>query len=65
VYLNRQTAAAHHFIFKKIEEIIKMDTGESLQWRHLHANSVYNFTGILHWSADQHGGQAKGSYISV
>lgn len=62
VYLNRQTASAHHFIFKKIEEIVQEDTGKSLQWRHLHANHIREFTGILHWAADQHGGQAKGMH---
>lgn len=60
VYLNRQTAAAHHFIFKKIEQIVKEDTGKNLQWRHLHSQHIHEFTGILHWAADQHGGQAKG-----
>jgi hypothetical protein len=63
VYINRQTAAAHHLIFKIIEGIVKTDTGRSLLWRHLHANSVREFTGILHWSADQHGGQAKGRFF--
>lgn len=65
VYLNRQTAAAHHFIFKKIEEIILHDTGKSLQWRHLHAQSVHEYVGILHWAADQHGGQAKGANSNI
>jgi hypothetical protein len=60
VYLNRQTATAHHFIFKKIEQIVLQDTGKSLQWRHLHAKTVHEYVGILHWAADQHGGQAKG-----
>jgi hypothetical protein len=65
VYLNRQTAAAHHFIFKKIEEIVTQDTGKSLQWRHLHATTMYEYVGILHWAADQHGGQAKGESNSA
>ena len=40
---------------------MKVDTGESLRWRHLHAAHVDETDGtILHWVADQHGGQAKG-----
>jgi hypothetical protein len=31
-----------------------------LRWRHLHGEHLQDFTGILHWAADQHGGQAKG-----
>lgn len=61
VYLNRQTAAAHQLIFEKIEAIIIEDTGQSLKWRHLHANSPTDLAGILQWAGDQHGGQAKGN----
>ena len=40
---------------------MKVDTGESLRWRHLHAAHVDETDEmILHWVADQHGGQAKG-----
>ncbi|KAF7981503.1 hypothetical protein HWV62_33057 [Athelia sp. TMB] len=60
VYLNRQSAAAHAIVFQKIEEIVMEDTGESLKWRHLHANSLDEHVGILQWAGDQHGGQAKG-----
>ena len=63
VYLNRQMAAAHQFIFQKVEEIVLEDTGKALQWRHLHAHTIHEYIGILHWSADQHGGQAKGEFI--
>jgi hypothetical protein len=61
VYVNRQSAAAHHLIFQNLETIIQQDTGKSLQWRHLHAKSLNDFTGILQWTGDQHGGQAKGT----
>jgi hypothetical protein len=61
VYVNRQSAAAHHLIFQNIETIIQQDTGKSLQWRHLHAKSLSDLTGILQWTGDQHGGQAKGT----
>jgi hypothetical protein len=61
VYLNRQTAVAHQRVFEEIETIVQNDTGKSLRWRHLHAGSVGETDGmILHWVADQHGGQAKG-----
>jgi hypothetical protein len=60
VYLNRQTAVAHHLVFQQIEAIIKQDTGQSLKWRHLHATSADELIGILQWTGDQHGGQAKG-----
>ncbi|KAG6818895.1 hypothetical protein H0H93_000513 [Arthromyces matolae] len=60
IYLNRQTAAAHKYIFQKIDELICVDTGSRLRWRHLHAQSVDDYIGILQIAADQHGGQAKG-----
>jgi hypothetical protein len=63
VYLNRQSAAAHHQVFQEIEQIVKIDTGQSLRWRHLHAASQSDFEGfIVHWAVDQHGGQAKGEW---
>lgn len=60
VYVNRQSAAAHHLIFHKLEAIVQQDTGETLKWRHLHSESLSDLTGILQWTGDQHGGQAKG-----
>ncbi|KZP25255.1 hypothetical protein FIBSPDRAFT_909652 [Athelia psychrophila] len=60
VFLNRQSAAAHTLVFKEIERIVLMDTGMSLKWRHLHASSLDDHTGILQWAGDQHAGQAKG-----
>ena len=53
-------AAAHQLILEKIEAIIFEDTGKMIQWRHLHAKDLNDNSGILHWAADQHGGQAKG-----
>lgn len=64
VFLNRQSAAAHQLVFEKINAIVTGDTGEGLQWRHLHARSLRELTGILQWTGDQHGGQAKGKAIS-
>ena len=62
VFVNRQTAAAHQRIFREIEDIVRFDTGQQLRWRHLHAESIEEFQGmILLWTLDQHGGQAKGS----
>lgn len=60
VYLNRQTAAAHQFIFNKIEEIVTQDTSQCLWWRHIHSSHSKELSGILHWVANQHRGQAKG-----
>ncbi|KAJ7122723.1 hypothetical protein C8R46DRAFT_1238174 [Mycena filopes] len=60
IYLNRQTAAAHQMIFQKIHQIVLADTGEHLQWRHLHSTTLRDEVGILHFVLDQHGGQAKG-----
>ncbi|KAF8887650.1 hypothetical protein CPB84DRAFT_1849819 [Gymnopilus junonius] len=60
IYLNRQSAVAHQIIFQKIEEIVLKDTGECLQWRHLHANDISDMVGILEIAVDQHGRQAKG-----
>ncbi|KIJ06633.1 hypothetical protein PAXINDRAFT_20171 [Paxillus involutus ATCC 200175] len=36
------------------------DTGSPLKWRHLHAKDISDLSGILQWTGDQHGGQAKG-----
>ncbi|KAF7965062.1 hypothetical protein HWV62_696 [Athelia sp. TMB] len=59
-YLNRQTAAAHQIVLERINSLVEGDTGAPLKWRHLHANSLTEYTGIVHWVGDQHGGQAKG-----
>ncbi|KAG6836008.1 hypothetical protein H0H93_012315 [Arthromyces matolae] len=61
VFLNRQTAAAHERLFHEIENIVKLDTGRSLHWRHLYADAPDETDGmILQLTADQHLGQAKG-----
>ncbi|KAI0038238.1 hypothetical protein FA95DRAFT_1505941, partial [Auriscalpium vulgare] len=60
VFLTSQSAAAHFHLFQKLEEIVQGDTNRHLLWRHVHSTSLHNPTGILHWAADQHGGQAKG-----
>jgi hypothetical protein len=60
VFVTRQTAAAHLSIFRHIDRIVKEDTGQALQWRHLHSKSLQDFPGILTVTADQHKGQAKG-----
>ncbi|KAF7327931.1 hypothetical protein MKEN_00373200 [Mycena kentingensis (nom. inval.)] len=61
IYVTRQTAAVHQIIFHEISRIYRLDTGADLLWRHLHADSLDEVDGmILHWSADQHRGQAKG-----
>src|SRR5882757_4624890 len=65
IYLNRQTAVAHQLLFQKIEEIVISDTGEHLKWRHIHAKSPTEYVGIVHWTADQHRGQAKGERHST
>jgi hypothetical protein len=63
VFVNRQSAVAHQRIFEEIEKVVETDTGQRLQWRHLHAPTINDHVGILHWAADQHGGQAKGTLI--
>ncbi|KAK7019278.1 hypothetical protein R3P38DRAFT_2632453 [Favolaschia claudopus] len=61
VFLNRQTAVAHQLIFQAIHELVYADTGRWLRWRHLHAQSLDDYDGmVLQWGADQHRGQAKG-----
>ncbi|TDL13991.1 hypothetical protein BD410DRAFT_684726, partial [Rickenella mellea] len=65
VYLNRQSALAHQMIFQKLDEIVKLDTGQRLLWRHIHGDGIDDFVGILHWTADQHRGQAKGNALTI
>ncbi|KIJ69922.1 hypothetical protein HYDPIDRAFT_78824 [Hydnomerulius pinastri MD-312] len=60
IFLTHQSAAAHQFIFRELERIVEVDTGSMLRWRHLHAMNLDDLTGILQWTGDQHGGQAKG-----
>jgi hypothetical protein len=64
VYLNRQTAYAHLHIFKTLDSIVYKDTNRRLQFRHIHAPRLDDYSGcILQWTADQHGGQAKGLFL--
>lgn len=60
IYVNRQTAVAHQIIFQKIHDIVVKDTGENLQWRHIHSQTLDEEVGVLQIVLDQHGGQAKG-----
>ncbi|KAF7327180.1 hypothetical protein MKEN_00295100 [Mycena kentingensis (nom. inval.)] len=60
ILLNRQTAAAHTFAFKLIDFFVQQDTGQALQWRHIHGNTLRDEVGILQFAMDQHGGQALG-----
>ncbi|KAJ7816637.1 hypothetical protein B0H14DRAFT_3877805 [Mycena olivaceomarginata] len=62
IYLNCQTALAHKMVMDTVNNIVKIDTGSAIQWRHLHANSPNDTPNgmVLLWTADQHGGQAKG-----
>ena len=62
VFVNRRTPAAHQCTFREIAAVVKFDTGQLLQWSHLHVESAEGSQGmILSWTLDQHGGQAKGS----
>ncbi|KAJ7861200.1 hypothetical protein B0H14DRAFT_2576152 [Mycena olivaceomarginata] len=61
IFITRQTAVAHQKIFEAIEDIVFTDTGHGLQWRHIHGTTLEDYDEkLLHWAADQHGGQAKG-----
>ncbi|KIJ53133.1 hypothetical protein M422DRAFT_42920 [Sphaerobolus stellatus SS14] len=46
-------------IFRKIHQIVKQDTGQGLQWRHLHSETLQNPVGIFSFLMDQHLGQAQ------
>jgi hypothetical protein len=64
IFLNRQTAVAHQKIIQAIEDIVLEDTGNRLQWRHIHGVDPHDYDGkILQWAADQHAGQAKGVLV--
>jgi hypothetical protein len=64
IFLNRQTAVAHQKIIQAIEDIVLENTGNQLQWRHIHGAHQHDYDGkILHWAADQHAGQAKGLLV--
>ncbi|KAF8834027.1 hypothetical protein BDN67DRAFT_985620, partial [Paxillus ammoniavirescens] len=59
IFLTHQTAAAHELVFHEINRIVESDTSSPLKWRHLHGTDLDDLTGILQWTGDQHGGQAK------
>lgn len=61
-YITRQSAFAQALLFRKIAEIVKLDTGEDLKWRHLHSSSLDKHVGICLMIVDQHGGQAEGQW---
>lgn len=67
IYLNRQTAEAHEFVFKKIDDILEANTRHRLRWHHLHSSSLNlsNAVGVYQITVDQHGGQAKGTWQAV
>ncbi|KAJ7722544.1 hypothetical protein B0H14DRAFT_2642118 [Mycena olivaceomarginata] len=53
IYLNRQTALAHKMVMDTVNNIVKIDTGSAIQWRHLHANSPNDTPNgmVLLWTA--------------
>ena len=62
--MTHQSAEAHRFIFQKIDDVVKIDTGSRLKWRHIDSasNAIEDQIGITHFAVDQHGGQAKGTH---
>ncbi|KAF6748810.1 hypothetical protein DFP72DRAFT_819855 [Ephemerocybe angulata] len=59
-FVTSESAAMHALLFRRIAETVKLDTGEDLKWRHLHARTPDELIGICMISVDQHRGQAKG-----
>ncbi|KAJ7059864.1 hypothetical protein C8F01DRAFT_1253960 [Mycena amicta] len=62
VYVNQQSAQAHFLVFKTIHEIVLQDTGDVLEWQHIHgSDDEKSWEGrILSVTVDQHRGQALG-----
>lgn len=58
--MNRETAEAHKMVFDELGKIVLEDVGKPMLWRHLDAENLDNFVGVLHFGGDQGGGQAKG-----
>ncbi|GJJ12557.1 hypothetical protein Clacol_006800 [Clathrus columnatus] len=52
-FITSQSAYAHYKLFKHIFSIVKIDTGRSVHFRHIHGDGIDTFT------ADGHRGQAK------
>ncbi|EAU88652.2 hypothetical protein CC1G_01025 [Coprinopsis cinerea okayama7 len=59
-YITRQDTVTHAFLFSKIAETVKNDTGSDWSFRHLSARRVDEAYGTSLVNIDQHGGQAKG-----
>ncbi|KAF8504011.1 hypothetical protein JB92DRAFT_2738854 [Gautieria morchelliformis] len=60
VFINRPCADAYLFVFRKITELVRNDTGQHLRWRHFHSLSVNEPVGIKLFVVDEHGDQVKG-----
>lgn len=60
VFFNRSPAEAYRRVFHVINDIVTRDTGSGLVFRHLHAQHPTELTGILTFTLDQGGDQAKG-----
>ncbi|SJL06250.1 uncharacterized protein ARMOST_09586 [Armillaria ostoyae] len=58
--LNSQSAVAHKYLFHKLRQLVHADTGQYIQYRHLHSPDLIHHQGIHHWGIDQDRGQAKG-----
>jgi len=51
------TGLAHQILFRRIFEIAEVDTGQRVQFRHIHGSGFETFM------ADGHKGQALGIYL--
>ncbi|KAF8574025.1 hypothetical protein K439DRAFT_1624653 [Ramaria rubella] len=49
-FLNHQTAEAHRILFHLIDSIVLEDTGQKLQWRHIHSVTLNAPVGIAQWA---------------
>ncbi|KAG8878220.1 hypothetical protein FRB97_002678, partial [Tulasnella sp. 331] len=58
-FITSQSAEAHKYLFTKIFEIVKQDTGRDMEFAHIHGR------GSEVWTMDEHKGQALGFGMSL
>ena len=57
-FINSQSAAAHHILFRRIFAFAEADTGCAVRFRHIHGEGFDTFM------ADGHKGQALGAFLN-
>jgi len=58
-FINSQSTAAHCHLFEHLFHIVKEDTGQDVQFLHIHGTGIHTIT------VDGHKGQALGVFYVI